>query len=38
LSKAKEKGFDQIRLVVDANAWRSQGDKKVAVPYEKILK
>jgi hypothetical protein len=37
LSKAKEKGFDQIRLVVDASAWRSKGDKKMAVPYEKIL-
>ena len=37
LSKAKEKGFDQIRLVVDASAWRSKGDKKMATPYEKIL-
>ena len=38
LLKAKEKGFDQIRLVVDASAWRSKGDRKMAVPYEKILK
>ena len=38
LLKAKEKGFDQIRLVVDASAWRSKGDKKMATPYEKILK
>ena len=38
LLKAKEKGFDQIKLVVDASAWRSKGDKRVAVPYEKILK
>ena len=37
LLKAKEKGFDQIRLVVDASAWRSKGDKKMATPYEKIL-
>ena len=35
---AKEKGFDQIKLVVDASAWRSKGDRKMAVPYEKILK
>ena len=38
LLEAKEKGFDQIRLVVDASAWRSKGDKKTATPYEKILK
>ena len=37
LLKAKEKGFDQIRLVVDASAWRSKGDKKTATPYERIL-
>jgi len=38
LLKAKEKGFDRIRLVVDASAWQSKGDRKMAVPYEKILK
>jgi len=38
LSKAKEKGFDQIKLVVNAGAWRSKGDKKNAGVYEKTLK
>ena len=35
-TKLNEIGFDQIKLVVDASAWRSKGDKRVAVPYEKI--
>jgi|TARA_Y100000310_G_scaffold342485_1_gene445961 hypothetical protein len=37
LARAKEKGFESIRFIVDQNAYYHKSEKRRSVTYEKVL-
>jgi|ETNmetMinimDraft_15_1059895.scaffolds.fasta_scaffold198863_2 hypothetical protein len=37
LAKAKEKGYDSIRFIVDTDSYYKKTEKRNAVTYEKVL-